>query len=177
MKNLSKLMAITLTAMAIFFTANVKAQTTPANSVVFSIGAEAADPTGTARLGSHFVLGGTARLQYGITNNLAVTLTSGAYHFFPIKNPVTGQRYESYGVIPIKAGLKEFFLPNIYVGAEAGVGLEITDSGWGPKKLLLSPALGYANKHWDIGAHYENFSSGGGKYGLVALRLAYGFEL
>jgi len=83
-----------------------------------------------------FILGGDIRLQYGLSNNLAVTLTSGGYHFFPKK---TG----SYGVGPIKVGIKEFFTHNLYVAAEAGVGVEVTEQGFngGETKLLLSPGF------------------------------------
>jgi hypothetical protein len=177
MKTPSKFLAIAITLTALFFTSTLKAQTTPASALRFGIGVEIADPTGNARLGSHFILGGTARLQYGISSNFAITLTSGAYHFFPIDIPGTNIKYNSYGVIPIKAGIKEFFAPNIYFGAEAGVGVEQTDNGVDPARLLLSPALGYANAHWDIGVHYDNFSSMGDHYGLIGLRIAYGFRL
>ncbi len=118
MKTFSKLLAAAFTITGLFFTNNVKAQTTPANALWFSIGADAGDPTGNLRIGSVFVLGGTARLQYGITNNFAVTLTSGADHFFSKDMPGTDIKYDSFGIIPIKAGIKEFFVPNIYFGAK-----------------------------------------------------------
>lgn len=177
MKTLSKLTAVTLTVAVLLFTTNVKAQITPANAFSLSIGTEVADPTGNARLGSKFILGGTARLQYGITNSFAITLTSGAYHFLPINIPGTHMKYKSYGVIPIKAGIKEFFARNTYFGAEAGTGVEQTGTAHNPARLLLSPMLGYANKHWDAGIHYDNFSSSGDHYGLIGLRVAYGFGL
>jgi hypothetical protein len=177
MKKFSKLLATALTITGLFFTNNLKAQTTPANALWFSIGADAGDPTGNLRIGSVFVLGGTARLQYGITNNFAVTLTSGADHFFSKDMPGTDIKYDSFGIIPIKAGIKEFFVPNIYFGAEAGVGFEETDDGKGNKKFLLSPALGWANKHWDVGVRYDNYSGQNDPYGFVALRIGYGFAL
>ena len=179
MKTLFRLAAAIFVAATLFCAPNVKAQTTSPNALRLSIGLETAAPTGNARLGSNFILGGTARLQYGISNNFAITFTSGAYHFFPIDIPGTHTKYQSYGVIPIKAGIMEFFVPNIYFGAEAGVGIEQTDNGVDPARLLLSPALGYANQHWDIGVHYDNFSSAGDHdhYGLVGLRIAYGFGL
>jgi hypothetical protein len=179
MKTILRSAAATFIAAALFYASNVKAQTASPNALRLSIGIEAADPTGNARLGSNFILGGTARLQYGISNSLAITLTSGAYHFFPIDIPGTHTKYQSYGVIPIKAGIEEFFVPNIYFGAEAGVGIEQTDNGVDPARLLLSPALGYCNQHWDVGVHYDNFSSGADhdRYGLVGLRIAYGFGL
>jgi hypothetical protein len=177
MKTLKKLMVVACTIAALFFTTQTKAQTTPANAFRFGIGIDAADPTGNARIGTTFILGGTARVQYGVSNNFAITLTSGAYHFFPKINPATNVRYGSYGVIPIKAGIKVFFAQNVYFGAEGGAGIEVTSAGSGPTRLILSPAIGYANEHWDFGARYENFSGGQRSYGLVGLRIAYGFAL
>jgi hypothetical protein len=177
MKASFKIISTAVAVVTLFLTTNLKAQTNPAGAWRFSIGPEVGFPTGVARLGANFNLGGTARLQYGITNDLAVTLTSGAYHFFPIKKPGSNSRYDSYGIIPIKAGLKYVFLKGIYVGAEAGFSIEADDSGTGPKRFLLSPALGYACKRWDFAFHYEAFSSPENHFGIVALRLAYGFSL
>ncbi len=177
MKTELKLIVVLFIVATVCFTTRVKAQTTPEHALRFNIGLETSVPTGSATIGSNFSLGGTVRFQYGITNNFALTITGGAYHFFAKINPndPSGGRYDSYGVIPLKAGIKEFFLPNIYVGAEAGVAMESLDNQFfGPKRFLLSPAVGYGNKHFDVGLHYENFS-GGAQYGLVALRLAYGF--
>jgi hypothetical protein len=175
MKTLSKLVAAAFIASAIFFTTKVRAQTTPANALRFNIGVDAGFPTGNLTLGSNFVLGGTARLQYGVSNNFAITLTSGADHFFSKVNPATGQNYNSFGIIPIKAGIKYFFVPNIYFGAEAGIGIEQVDSGAANTKLLLSPAIGWGNAHWDIGVRFDNYLGQNDNYGFVALRVAYGF--
>jgi hypothetical protein len=177
MKNLLKLIAITLTVTSLFFSANVKAQTTPAKALLFSAGADAGFPTGNLTIGSNFVLGGTLRLQYGVSNDFAITLTSGADHFFSKINPATGMKFNSFGIIPVKAGIKEFFVPNIYFGIEAGVAVEETDSGAGNTKTIISPAVGWGNKHWDIGIRYDNYSGQGDPYGFVAIRLAYGFAL
>lgn len=175
MKTHSKLIVVAITAATLFFTTTVKAQTTPVNALRFNIGLETADPTGNARIGTTFILGGTARLQYGISNNFALTFTSGAYHFFPKYIPGTTTRYGSYGIIPIKAGIKEFFAKSIYFGAEAGVGIEASDKQTGPTKLLLTPGLGWANQHLDAGVRYESYTGQNNNYGLVGLRLAYGF--
>jgi len=177
MKKLSRSIAFALSFAAIFFTINAKAQTTPANALRMGVGFELGDPTGDARIGTNFTIGGTIRLQYGITNDFALTLTGGAYHFHTKIIPGTDKRYDSYGELPFKAGVKEFFAPHIYVGGEVGAAFEITDSGWGPTRLLLSPALGYANNHWDFAVHYDNFSSTVDHFGIVGVRLAYAFKL
>ncbi|WP_183560779.1 hypothetical protein [Mucilaginibacter sp. SP1R1] len=177
MKTLSKLIATASIATALFFATNVQAQTTPANNFTLGLGIETGLPTGVARLGTNFTLGGTARLQYGVTNTFAVTLAAGGYHFFPKLRPGTDTRYGSYGELPIKVSVKEFFVPNIYVAGEIGVAYEKLEQGWGPHRLDLSPGLGYANKTWDVGVRYENFSRQEDHFGMVALRVAYGFGL
>ena len=175
MKKPSILIATVFTAAALFFTSNVKAQTTTPNPWRFGIGLEAGAPTGNASNTSSFELGGTARLQYDASSHFAWTLTSGYYNMFGKDMPGTNVSYQSLGIVPVKVGIKVFFAPTWYFGAEAGAGFE-TVSG-GNTKLILSPALGYANKTWDVGLRYENFSGQDNNYGLVGLRVAYAFGL
>ncbi len=178
MKNRSKIMAIAIAALAIFFTTNVKAQTTPPSAWRLGIGIEGGIPTGNIHSFSNFELGGTARLQYGLNKNLALTLTSGYYNFFAKKITNidgTTTRPSAQGLVPVKLGVKAFVTPNVYFGAEAGAGFETSYAN--NTKLLLSPGVGYATKSWDVGVRYENISGQGDNYGTVALRVAYGFEL
>ena len=176
MKKVSKLIAVAAAATALFFTTSVKAQTSAVpDPGRLGIGVEAGLPTGNAHTASNFELGGTVRLQYDVGSNFAYTLTSGYYNFFGKQPDNSNYRYPSWGVVPLKAGIKAFFSPNLYFGAEAGAGFET--NGGGSTKLILSPALGFANKTWDVGARYENFSGQGNNYGLVGLRVAYAFKL
>jgi len=172
MKNLSKLIALACTAAALLFTSDVKAQTTPAKALRFSIGLEAGVPTGVETDHANWELGGTARLQYGITNNFALTLTSGLYNFFSKDMPGTDTRFPTLNIIPLKLGVKAFVSPNFYLAAEGGAAFIQRNES---TKLDLSPGLGWANKSWDIGLRYENFSTPKIDYGIVALRLGYGF--
>ncbi|RYZ94337.1 MAG: hypothetical protein EOP47_28030 [Sphingobacteriaceae bacterium] len=169
MKKTTKLIASALTAVAIFLGSNVYAQTSEKSAWRLGFGLEGGIPTGDIEDGSSFQLGGTARLQYGVSDNLALTLTSGYYNFFG-KNNV-----EDLSLVPVKLGLKTFFTDNLYFGAEAGAGFETRDNG--NTKLLLAPALGWADQHWDFGVKYENFSGSDSNYGVVGLRVAYGFGL
>lgn len=192
MKKGTKLMAIAIAALAIFFTTNVKAQSVKPDGWRLGVGIDGGVPTGNANSISSFELGGTARLQYGLSNNFALTLTSGYYNFFgktynvnivdPITNTVTTTSIKggSLGMIPVKAGIKAFFTPSFYFGAEAGAGFEVHEPIAGDTKdtkLILSPGIGYASKSWEVSARYENFSGQGNNYGLVGLRIAYGFPL
>src|ERR1700744_6108511 len=114
MKNKCKLIAIAGLLLAGLVTEKARAQIAEPGKLQGSIGLEINDPTGSARIGSHFSLGGTAQLQLGLSNSFAIIATSGAYHFFMVKIPGTDKRYDSYGVIPIEAGIKEFFVPHVY---------------------------------------------------------------
>ncbi|CAN5339826.1 hypothetical protein BH09BAC6_BH09BAC6_22280 [soil metagenome] len=181
MKNSTKLIAAAFTAAAIFFGSAVKAQTTPENKFRLGVGLELGAPTGNAHNISNFELGGTARLQYGVSKNLALTVTSGYYNMFGKTGnytvngvPFTGKAAD-LGIVPLKAGVKAFFADNLYFGAEVGAGFETVSNG--NTKLIVSPALGFANKTWDVGVRYENFSGQSNSYGLVGLRIAYGFAL
>jgi hypothetical protein len=176
MNTFSRLKGVVAIAIMLFLFEAAKAQTTPANALRFNLGFDTGLPTGNLTIGSKIVIGGTARLQYGLTNNLAITLTSGADHFISKDDPATGQPFDSFGTIPIKAGLKYFFIPHIYWGEEAGVALEEVDTGNGNKKFLVSSAVGWANKLWDFGVRYDNFSGQNDPYGFVALRIAYSFN-
>ncbi|MEO6977477.1 MAG: hypothetical protein ABI113_03830 [Mucilaginibacter sp.] len=185
MKNSTKWIASVATAAAIFFSVNVKAQTTEKSAWRLGFGVEAGIPTGSLHTDpaySKFELGGTARLQYGIEKNLALTFTTGYYNFFVTdfykKDPDFAGK--SVGVIPVKLGIKGFLTDNIYLGGEAGAGFETKYDK--DTKLILSPAVGWANKSWDVGVRYEallghNSLDQSDNYGVVALRLAYGFSL
>ena len=197
MKKLTKVIAAASFAVAVFFASNVSAQTTtPANAWRFGIGAEGLLPTGGQLKNiSNIGLGGTARLQYGINNNVALTLTSGYYNFFGKENTATYTNGTSvtrvtnkavdFGMVPVKAGIKAYIANGFYIAGEAGAGFETKDAYRGvtgdyngkATKLILAPGLGYSFKTWDIGARYENYSGNNNNYGAASLRIAYGFAL
>lgn len=190
MKKNIKLAAIALAAVTFLFAGRAKAQTTPPSVWRFGVGVEGGIPTGTAHDISNFELGGTARLQYGLSKNLALTLTSGYYNFFGKSYTTTVTdatstttvtvKGRSLGLIPVKAGIKGFFTDNFYLGGEAGAGFEAhepVDNAPKDTKLILSPAVGWANQSWDVGVRYEAFLGQGNNYGVAALRIAYGFPI
>ena len=178
MKASSKLIVAVFAAGLMFFGTQVRAQTTEAKKFNLNLGIEAGLPTGNQATYANFDLGGTVRLQYGLTNDLAVMFTTGGYHFFMKAGP-NGVTYSSFGIGPVKVGLKEFFVPNIYFDAEAGIGREVNEQGFvgGQTKLLVSPGIGYANKRWDYGLHYDSLTGNNNAYGVFNLRIAYGFGL
>ncbi len=176
---------IAAAAMVILITGQVQAQTTAKRASKDSkdafrvgLGLEAGYPTKNF---SNAELGGTIRLQYDLANNISLILTPGFYHFFAkdgrFQIPENGIAYgNDLNIIPVKAGLKSFFAQNFYLSAEAGAGFELNHAK--ETKLILSPGIGYAgNKGLDLGLRYENFSGNNSSYGLIGLRIAYGFKL
>jgi len=181
MNKKTKFIAVALTALALFMGVQSNAQSIQKGKLRFGIGADGLLPVGNFSNSSSFGLGITPRLQYGITNNVALTFTTGFYHFFP-KDMYAASNSQLYkyhwdtDLIPVKAGIKVFVTSHIYVNAEAGLGFQV-DNGGGDSKWMASGGAGYANKRWDFGIRYENFAANGYRNGLIGLRVAYGFGL
>lgn len=185
MKKTTKIFAVAGIAAASLFGTQVKAQsTTPANQLRFGIGVEGFVPTGNLRTVSNVGIGGTARLQYGVNQNVALMLTAGYYNAFgqKVAPGYSDLKYPSVGIVPVKAGIKGYLADGFYLSGEVGAGFETRDvyaraDGSKDTKLILAPGLGYSFKNVDIGARYENFSGQNNNYGIAALRIAYGFGL
>jgi len=175
MKNLSKLIAVAFTASALFLSTNVKAQTSGNHDWRFGIGAEVAVPTGQEHDQSNIAVGGTARLQYGLSPTVALTLTSGFIDILGKENPndPNGGKYLSIPIVPVKVGIKDFVSQNVYLGLEGGAGF-VTNNG--NVKVIGAPAIGYASKSWDVALHYDQYF-GTYQFGTLGLRLAYAFPL
>ncbi len=126
-------------------------------------------PGYTTNTPSRFALGGDLRLQKGFGNSVSGILTAGFTQFFK------KDLYQSFGAIPVKAGLKVFVAENFYVAGEGGVGFFTTK---GTKASpIVSPSLGVTfAKNWDLSFKYDVFTKEFYPKEL-ALRLAYGFQL
>ncbi|TWR31006.1 hypothetical protein FPZ43_00535 [Mucilaginibacter pallidiroseus] len=185
MKTTTKFIAAAFTAVALFIgTSSVKAQTI-GSGVRFGIGVEGLLPTGNLHDISNVGVGITPRLQFGVADNVGLTLTSGYLNYFGKEIDNTGFKTKSYGMIPVKAGIKAFVSKNVYLSGEVGAAFETSGFGevkGGPDldtntKLLASPGIGWANQSWDVGVRYESYSGQSNNFGAVGLRIAYGFGL
>jgi len=175
MKTITKIIATSAAAVALFFTTSVNAQ-----SQKLGIGITAGIPTSDAY---SVALGADLRYQFDIDKQLSIPVTAGYTHLSGKEIGNTGVDFPSYGYIPVKAGIKYFFNPSgsgIYGLAEVGAGFGTKDgSGTG---LVYSPAIGYAwSNGLDLGVKYEGNSANPSfqakPQGFFGLRLAYGFSL
>ena len=184
MKKFTNLTAAAVLLAALFFSVNADAQMAPVSPLRFGIGLEGGVPTGYGHDLSKYEIGGTLRLQYDFSQKFALMVTSG-YYSFMVKNTnaaTTTFGTSTYstsphdlGMIPVKLGAKDFVSKNLYFDIEGGAGFETkydTDV-----KTIVSAGIGYATKSIDVGLRYEDFSGQNNSYGLVGLRIAYGFAL
>lgn len=167
MKRSIKTMAAAVAVVALFFTTNANAQK-------LGVGVNLGIPTND---GYNFAVGADARLQFDISKQVSIPVTTGYTHF--IGEKINGVKISDYGFIPLKAGIKLFLNDTgsgPYALGEAGAAFGVT-KGSGTE-FIYSPAIGYAwSNGLDLGIKYEGIPVGGATVGQVGLRIAYGFKL
>jgi hypothetical protein len=189
MKTTFKISALALAFAALSFGAKAQSTTsTTSNSGVrYSIGVDAGIPVGNFNNVSNFNLGGSLQADIPVVKQLYVTINAGYDNFFGKTIPGTSASYTNIQLIPAKAGLKYFFVPNIYVQGEAGASFLVNKSDVGATNSTLftyAPQVGVllpVGKNFiDAGVRFESNSSlvtNGDNLNFVGLRLAYAFGL
>lgn len=176
MKNITKILIIT----CLFIFSNVAiAQQSPdayKRNFKFGVGLNAGLPLNDPY---DFNVGADVRLQYNISKNYSLCLTTGYNNLFVKDNE------KNLGYIPIKVGYKTFLFSNeFYVMGEMG-GAFSTTKDYNANSILFSPSVGYATKYIDISLGYQflkdfpivkdNLVDNG--LAQVMVRIAYGFDL
>jgi len=158
-----------------------KAQTR-SEALRLGIGADIGAPAteNTAKL----LLGPSLRLQWDFPKRTSLTLTT-AYEAFINKDKMAGDTTFIADQIPVKAGAKFFFgkTYTFYIQPEAGVSLS-AKKNYG-NAFVYSGGIGYVGKKGlDMSLRYEGYEFGDSntishneRFGIIALRLAYGFRL
>lgn len=166
MKTITKIFATSAAVVALFFTTNANAQSTPKLGIGLNVGV----PTQT---NGSVAVGGDVRYQFDVDKQLSIPVTAG-YTNISYKN-----NGGNFGYIPVKVGAKYFFNDSgagAYGLAELGAAF---GTATGSKtSFVYSPAIGYAwSNGLDLAAKYEGLAYKGSTNGYVGLRLAYGFSL
>jgi hypothetical protein len=142
----------------------------------FSIGVDAAIPTGTSSDIYNAGFGGSIKYEAPAATNLYVTVSAG-YEAFMVKSEFTSLGIKSsYGFVPLKAGLKYYFMEDgTGFFGEAQIGAAISTESGGGTAFAYAPGLGYTvDGGFEAGVRYEGWSKDG-TFGQFALRLAYRF--
>jgi hypothetical protein len=149
----------------------------------FSIGLEGGVPVGDAADFSSAVIGGSIKFEHPIATSTAFTLSAGYSSFLGKTVTIGGSsvKYDSYGAIPIKAGIKYHFTEGFY--GEGQLGAAIGTKSGSKVGFAYAPGIGYDfGGGVDIGVRYEGWSikntapfDGSTTLGQVAARLAFSF--
>jgi hypothetical protein len=200
MKNTFKISALVLAFAG--FALGAKAQTTTPttttstttnNGIRYSIGVDAGIPLGDFKDSHKWNLGGSVQADIPvISNQLFVTVNAGYNNVFGKKDQTNalGQRFDvpNLQLLPVKAGLKYFFIPNVYVQGEAGAAFLLNKSDVGANKstaFVYAPQVGVqfpvsGSSFIDAGIRYEattKYTTGvdESKVSFLGIRVAYGF--
>ncbi|NOW94881.1 hypothetical protein [Mucilaginibacter sp. SG564] len=200
MKNTFKISALVLAFAGFAFGAKAQTttptttttSTTTNNGIRYSIGVDAGIPLGNFKDNYKWNLGGSVQADIPvISNQLFVTVNAGYNNVFGKKDigGVAGLDQTDFHLIPVKAGLKYFVVPNFYVQGEAGAAFLLNKKDVGVNKstaFVYAPQVGVqfpvsANGNFiDAGIRYEattKYATGinDSKVSFLGLRVAYGF--
>lgn len=194
MKSTLKIAALVLAFAGLSVAA--KAQTTTTSTTTkdgirYSIGVEAGIPVGSLKDSHKWNLGGSVQADIPVASQLFVTVNAGYNNIFGKKDVggIAGADVENIQLLPVKAGLKYFVIPNFYVQGEAGAAFLLNKDKTGVDKstaFVYAPQVGVqfpvsANGNFiDAGVRYEattKYTSGvdDSKVSFLGLRVAYGF--
>ena len=147
----------------------VNAQT--GKNLTFSLGGELAAVTGNINVAYSIAAGATAQADIAIDKDAAITLNAGLIQFVG-KKINNSFKNVSVPVIPLLVGVKYYFTPVIYGGAQLGTSVFTTGPFKGSKFTYI-PGIGFkVDKNIDLLVKYTGLSDAGGIFGA---RVAYVF--
>jgi hypothetical protein len=195
MKSTLKISALVLAFAG--FTLGAKAQSTTTTSktssaqggVILSVGVDAGIPTGNLNNGYNWNIGGSLQADIPVASQLFVTVNAG-YNSIQGKDNAFGSGLTAPNIqlLPVKAGLKYFVIPNLYVQGEAGAAFLLNKSDLEDNKsaaFVYAPQIGVqfplgGKSFIDAGVRYEastkyNSDVDNSKVNFFGLRVAYAF--
>jgi hypothetical protein len=195
MKSTLKIAALVLAFAGLSVAANAQTTTSTSTSTTtkdgirYSIGVEAGIPVGSLKDSHKWNLGGSVQADIPVASQLFVTVNAGFNNIFGKKDVggIAGADVENIQLLPVKAGLKYFVIPNLYVQGEAGAAFLLNKDKTGVDKstaFVYAPQIGVqfpvsANGNFiDAGVRYEattKYTSGVDDSKVSFLGVAYGF--
>ncbi len=146
--------------------------------LTFSIGLEGSLPFGDFADGYSFGIGGTAQADYRVASELAITLNAGYISYSGKDFTIAGTTFKNpaFGLIPVLAGIKYWFSPNIYGSGQLGLSFA-SGNGASGSNFTYAPGVGFQFSKFDILVKYVGISgsNGGSSLSTIGLRAAYNF--
>jgi hypothetical protein len=173
-----KKVLLSVAIVAAAFGAN--AQKNDASKLKFSVGVEAAAPIGDFGDVSSFGIGGSVQGDYWVAPELALTLNAGYVNFMgkdykiTFGNTTTTVKGADFGLIPVLAGIKYNFTPQLYGSAQIGAAFSTEKNGG--TSLNYAPGIGYKfSDHVDALLKYTGYSQDSETLSAIGVRVAYTF--
>ncbi len=141
----------------------------------FSAGLEAALPIGDFGEVWSFGIGGSAQVDYNVSEGLDLTLNAGVLSYSG--KTVSGFSFPSITFIPVLAGTKYAFTEKIYGSAQLGLTF-ISSTGSSTSGFTFAPGVGFKfTENLDALVKYTSVSgsNGSGSFGAIGVRVAYTF--
>jgi hypothetical protein len=143
----------------------------------FSVGVEASLPFGDYGDVYSFGIGGSVQGDYKLSSDLAVTLNAGyiSYAGKSVTYPIIGTiKADALGLVPVLAGIKYWFSPNIYGSGQLGLTFA-TGKGNSGSNFTYVPGVGFKVSQFDFLLKYTGMSTEGSSFSAIGLRAAYNF--
>ena len=153
----------------------------------FSIGVDGSLPLGTFGDSYNIGIGGSAQADYKVAESFAITLNAGyltysgkSYQTIVGINPITFQpiygtaKYAAFNLIPVLAGAKYWFSPNVYGSAQLGLSFA-SGNGNSGSNFTYAPGVGVKFSQFDVLLKYTGISGNGSSINAAALRAAFNF--
>lgn len=182
MKTTTKLFSIALLALSSFTASTVNAQTesmSGTNGMSFKVGVGAGAGATTAGSPFKFSAGADVRLQWNLSQYVALTASGGYTRLF---NDDNFPALADYDFIPAVGGVKMFPVAGWYLGGNIGAGFGIQEGS--KTSLIFGAGTGYEwNNGLEFGVRYEGYQqdSSSSTYqpvnSQIAFRLGYNFKL
>ncbi|WDF55099.1 hypothetical protein [Mucilaginibacter sp. KACC 22063] len=113
---------------------------------------------------------------------VGITLTTGYFDLPGKKRTVnrTEIKQPNFQFVPLKLGVRGFFVPKWYLAGEFGLGYATPDIGNNTHfAKTIAPGLGYEDldSGLDVSLRYENMHHQGNYVSMIALQVAYSINL
>ena len=166
---------VLLPFLALFISGFVIAQ--DAQKFRFSVGPELSFATGSFAITHSVGVGATIQAEIPLQQNLYGTATTG-FIVYGGKSVDANTKKKSQTIIPIKVGIKYFFIGGFYGAAQIGVGI-LGNSEPKGTAFAYTPQIGYefktkSGKAVDATFKYDGYSKNG-TIEAIGFRLAYIF--
>jgi hypothetical protein len=144
--------------------------------IIWSVGAEASLPIGNFQDVYSFGIGATVQGEYKAADELGLTLNTGYINYFGKSITFGGVSIDAndFGMIPLLAGVKYHFSPQLYAQGQLGAAFSTTSGGG--TSFAYTPGVGFTlSRNVDLLVKYLGLSQNNETLHSIGARLAINF--